>query len=101
MSTLTSISPQSLGWFAVICFVIYQLYAPKLGINTRIKEITDDFNQRIENVGERIENVEARQEKHVAVTEVIAVEEDTIDGAAVKSLFNDDDLHREEILDND
>jgi hypothetical protein len=101
MSTLTSLTPQTLGWFGVFCFTLYQLYAPKLGVTTRVKEITDNFNARIDRIGERITEVEERQEKHVTITEIIAVEQNDIDGAEVKTLFNDEDLHREDILEDE
>lgn len=97
VETVTNQSPATLGWFSVLVFVMWQLYAPKLGIETRISEITSSVNDRIDDVGKRIDSVEERQDLLVGVTEIIAVQQDGVDGEYVRSTLAESNVNRKEV----
>lgn len=99
LETILNQQPAAFGWVSLILFVLWQLYAPKLGIDTRLSEIVGSVNARIDDVGERIDDVEERQEMLVGVTEVIAVEQGGVDGEYVKSLLNNTDVNPEKLKD--
>lgn len=82
---------------ATFGWLIWQLYAPKFfGVDTRFQEVVQSLNERIDNVGERIDDVEARQQKIVAVTEVIAVTSPRVDGEEAKKILEDEhDIDRD------
>jgi len=86
-----SITP-SWGWIVLGGYILWQIYASKLGYNTRFQEIVNSVNERIEKVGERIDDVEERQEQLVAVTQIIAVETETVDGDGVKHIFGNKNI---------
>jgi len=98
-------TPSNIGWYVVFLYVIYQLYAPKFGLSTRLTAIIDNFREEIREVGKRIEDVEdrqdkieRRQEKVIAIHEIITVNLDDFDGSAVKNLFGDKDVVEEDKL---
>jgi hypothetical protein len=100
METMLNQQPATVGWFSVLIFVVWQLYAPKLGIDTRTSEIVGSVNERIDDVGERIDELEDKQDSIIEVTEVIAVHQDDIDGSAVATILGNDTLDEQRILDH-
>lgn len=91
-------------WGVIIFFAwcIWQIYAPKFfNIETRFEEIVNGLNDRIDAVGERIDDLEENHEKLVAVTEVIAIKTDEIDGKSVTKIFSEESpIDADRIVDN-
>lgn len=74
-------------------WLLWQIYAPKiLHVDTRFHEIVTNFNDRIDAVGERIDDVEEQQSKIVAITEIIAVETDSVNGDTVEEVLRDEEV---------
>lgn len=101
METMLNQRPATVGWFSVIAFAVWQLYAPKLGIDTRTSEIVGSVNDRIDNVGERIDELENKQDTIIDVTEVIAVHQDEIDGGQVSTILGNDEIEKSRILNHE
>lgn len=97
------LQPNEIGWIAVFAWIVWEVYAPKFfHVETRFHEIVTSLNTRIDAVGERIDDLEEQQSKIVAITEVIAIETDTIDGDNVQEVLRDEEvIAREDIVDDD
>jgi len=84
--------PSNFGWIVAIGWAMWQIYAPKwFGVDTRFQEIVKGFNERFDRVGNRLDNIESRQDDHVRVTEIIAVETENVNGGNVIDILNDEE----------
>jgi len=89
------------GTLVLLLWVAWQVYAPKLGVNTRLTEILSSVNGRLDKMGNRIEDIEQRQEETIAVVQVLSVHNDNVDGESVEEIFEENAVSTEEILTDD
>lgn len=68
MFGIPAATPEQYGWLLVLCWLIYQIYGPKFGIETRLYGLLLEFKEALDDLRGRIANIETRQENHIQVT---------------------------------
>jgi hypothetical protein len=90
-------TPEQYGWLLVLCWLIYQVYAPKMGITTRLSALITEVKEALDDLRGRIRNIEQRQENHIQVTRAQArihpeMDEEEVDEYLVENGIDPDDF---------
>lgn len=90
-------TPEQYGWLVVLCWFIYQVYAPKLGITTRLSSMVSQIKEALDDLRGRIQTIENRQENHIQVTRAQArihpeMDEDEVDEYLVENGIDPEDF---------
>lgn len=101
VDVLSNVIKQDWGWIFLFIYTLYQIYAPKIGIETRFYNLFSQIESQVERSLDRIEAVEQLQKNHIQVTRAMvhADEDEELDHEAIDQYLIDNGITPQELID--